>query len=149
MADIVTLNVGGYIYTTSRSTLTNYSDSMLGAMFSGRMETSKDKDGNYWIDANGQIFRYVLDYLRRHTLVLPSDFKDFDLLEAEVGFYQLQDLIGAIQSRRRECAEKTAANVSVPEYIVIDTEFSSRDGLKRLIMMIWVLKPKTSCEVIL
>ena len=58
MAELVKLNVGGYIYTTSRSTLTNYPDSMLGAMFSGRMETSKDKDDNYWIDANGQMFRY-------------------------------------------------------------------------------------------
>ena len=31
--ELVTLNVGGVIYTTTRGTLTKYQDSMLGAMF--------------------------------------------------------------------------------------------------------------------
>ncbi len=31
----MTLNVGGVLYTTTRSTLAKYPDSMLGAMFGG------------------------------------------------------------------------------------------------------------------
>ena len=78
MANIIKLNVGGSIFTTTRSTLTRYPNSMLGAMFSERMPTTKDKEGNYWIDGNWDVFRYVLDFLRRGYLMLPGNFNGFD-----------------------------------------------------------------------
>ena len=61
---IVTLNVGGTKYTTSLSTLTKYPDSMLGAMFSGRHALLLQEDGSYFVDVDGEFFRYVLLYLR-------------------------------------------------------------------------------------
>ena len=100
MAEIVKLNVGGSIYTTTRSTLTRYPNSMLGAMFSGRMQTTQDEHDNYWIDGNGPIFCYVLDFLRRSHLLVPDDFAEFDLLEKEADFYQIPELILAIKRSR-------------------------------------------------
>ncbi|XP_028656150.1 BTB/POZ domain-containing protein KCTD21-like isoform X3 [Erpetoichthys calabaricus] len=50
MSELVTLNVGGKLYTTSRATLACYPDSMLGAMFSGKLPSSKDSQGNCFID---------------------------------------------------------------------------------------------------
>ena len=65
---IVTLNVGGKIFQTSLSTLTKYPDSMLGLMFNhtteGLAPMSKTKDGHYFLDADPEHFRVILNYLR-------------------------------------------------------------------------------------
>nr|XP_020763464.1 BTB/POZ domain-containing protein KCTD6 isoform X2 [Odocoileus virginianus texanus] len=93
MTDPVTLNVGGHLYTTSLTTLTRYPDSMLGAMFGGDFPTARDPQGNYFIDRDGPLFRYVLNFLRTSELTLPLDFKEFDLLRKEADFYQIEPLI--------------------------------------------------------
>ena len=43
----VKLNVGGSLFYTTLSTLTKRADSMLRAMFSGRMEVQTDNEGRY------------------------------------------------------------------------------------------------------
>ncbi|XP_042303826.1 BTB/POZ domain-containing protein KCTD6 isoform X1 [Sceloporus undulatus] len=93
MTEPVTLNVGGHLYTTSLTTLTRYPDSMLGAMFRGDFPTARDSQGNYFIDRDGPLFRYVLNFLRTSELTLPLDFKEFDLLRKEADFYQIEPLI--------------------------------------------------------
>lgn len=100
--EVVTLNVGGMLYTTTRATLTKYTDSMIGTMFSGHyVPTAFDQQGNYFIDRDGFMFRHVLNFLRSGQLCLPQGFKDFDLLEAEADFYQIPSLICAIKSVRQ------------------------------------------------
>ena len=61
---VVTLDVGGTKYRTTLSTLTKYPDSMLGAMFSGRHNLPQQEDGSYFIDRDGEVFKYILMYLR-------------------------------------------------------------------------------------
>ena len=102
MADIVTLDVGGVVYRTKRATLTRYPDSMLGAMFSGRHDVTTDDQGRCFIDGDGSLFRYVLNFLRRSELALPEDFKELDMLRKEAAFYQLQPLVDAIENCTRE-----------------------------------------------
>ncbi|XP_077070539.1 BTB/POZ domain-containing protein KCTD6 [Siphateles boraxobius] len=89
----VTLNVGGQLYTTSISTLQRYPDSMLGAMFRGDFPTTRDTQGNYFIDRDGTLFRYILNFLRTSELTLPVDFMETDLLRKEADFYQIEPLI--------------------------------------------------------
>ena len=55
--NVVNLNVGGYLFTTSLSTLTKYEDSMLAVMFSGRHDIVRDESGRYFIDRDGEYFR--------------------------------------------------------------------------------------------
>ena len=58
-ASTIKLNVGGKIYQTTLDTLRKDPDSMLCAMFSGRFELTPDeKDGTYFIDRDGKLFRY-------------------------------------------------------------------------------------------
>ena len=97
--DIINLNVGGTIYTTSRSTLTQYPDSMLGAMFGGKLplENNKDSQGNYFIDRDGDLFKYILNFLRVSKLILPNNFQDTEAFQMEVDFYQIQPLIDEFQ----------------------------------------------------
>ena len=61
---VVTLDVGGTKYRTTLSTLTKYPDSMLGVMFSGRHDLPQQEDGSYFIDRDGELFKYILMYLR-------------------------------------------------------------------------------------
>lgn len=89
----VSLNVGGSVYRTSLSTLRRYPDSMLGAMFGGDLPTVRDAQGNYFIDRDGPLFRYVLNFLRTSELTLPCDFKETALLRKEADFYQIEPLI--------------------------------------------------------
>ncbi|XP_071798810.1 uncharacterized protein [Asterias amurensis] len=102
MSDLVTLNVGGSLYTTTVSTLTCYPVSMLGRMFGGDLPTHRDNNGHYIIDGDGPIFRHVLNFLRRASLCLPHDFKEWDLLSAEAEFFQIKELIDEVESLKEK-----------------------------------------------
>jgi len=91
--DIVKLNVGGVKYSSTRSTLIKHPKSMLGAMFSGQIPSQLDEDGNFFIDRDGKIFRYILQFLRSGEVTLPKEHKDYSLLQSEALFYQIQPLI--------------------------------------------------------
>ncbi|XP_033746860.1 BTB/POZ domain-containing protein KCTD7-like [Pecten maximus] len=61
---VIPLNVGGVKYVTRLSTLCKYPDSMLAALFSGRHAVDKDQSGCYFLDSNGSMFGYILEFLR-------------------------------------------------------------------------------------
>lgn len=94
---IIDVNVGGNVYTTSLASLTRFPDSMLGVMFSGRRPVAKDSRGNFFIDRDGPMFRYVLNFLRSSKLNLPDNFQEFDQLAEEADFYQIPRLIEALK----------------------------------------------------
>ena len=97
---IVELNVGGVFYTTALSTLVKEPDSLLGQMFTGRSKTPliKDAKGKHFLDRDGVLFRYVLDYLRNQKLVLPENFHERDRLKTEAEFYKLPNMVKCVCS---------------------------------------------------
>lgn len=90
---LVTLNVGGKLYSTTLETLTRFPDSMLGAMFRGPQPALLDSCGNYFIDRDGKTFRHVLNFLRFGRLDLPEGYAELSLLRAEADFYQIRPLL--------------------------------------------------------
>lgn len=90
------------MYTTTLNTITRDPNSMLGIMFSGRQKIAQDSKGNYFIDRDGALFRYVLNFLRSWELCLPQSFDDFEQLSVEADFYQVDDLIKALQILRED-----------------------------------------------
>ena len=80
---------------------------MLAVMFSGRHPFSKDREGRYFIDRDGQHFGHILSYLRSDALP-PEEAVVHVLREAE--FFCLQSLIEKLEAssprviaiRRRE-----------------------------------------------
>ena len=116
--EVVTLNVGGQLYTTTKATLTKYPDSMLGAMFGGQFISSTyDAQGNYFIDRDGTLFRHVLNFLRSGRLCLPQKYGDMDLLEAEADFYQIPPLIVAVRDQRiAETKEKQGYYLEILDF---------------------------------
>ena len=114
MSDIITLNVGGTIYTTSRTTITRYPTSMLGCMFSDRLPSAVDKHDNYVIDRDGKLFRYVLNFLRSCKLTLPENFQEYELLAVEADFYQIPELIKAVlESKTSDMGKKKKGDIVV------------------------------------
>ncbi|XP_037675928.1 BTB/POZ domain-containing protein KCTD15 isoform X2 [Choloepus didactylus] len=72
----VHIDVGGHMYTSSLATLTKYPDSRISRLFNGTEPIVLDSlKQHYFIDRDGEIFRYVLSFLRTSKLLLPDDFK--------------------------------------------------------------------------
>uniref|UniRef100_A0AAR2LSQ0 BTB domain-containing protein n=1 Tax=Pygocentrus nattereri TaxID=42514 RepID=A0AAR2LSQ0_PYGNA len=92
--ELVELNVGGQVYVTRRATLVSVPDSLLGRMFGQQSpsELSTDTKGRFFLDRDGFLFRYILDYLRDGNLVLPDYFRERAGLRREAEFFQLRDL---------------------------------------------------------
>ncbi|KAK7489838.1 hypothetical protein BaRGS_00018860 [Batillaria attramentaria] len=95
---IVELNVGGVMYTTSLETLTKQPDSLLAGLFGDKSKSKlvRDTKGKYFIDRDGVLFRYVLDYLRNLRLVLPENFHERDRLKQEAEYYKLSDMVTSL-----------------------------------------------------
>ena len=110
MNQIINVNVGGCLYTTTLHTLLQ-KDSRLARMFDGSEPCPKDSQGNYFIDRDGTIFRYVLNFLRTSRLNLPDGFQDFGQLAEEAEFYGVPTLLQAVEERRRESTPKTKPSI--------------------------------------
>lgn len=89
---MVTLNVGGAKFTTFASTLQRFPESRLAHMLDGGDRDFRVVNGQYFVDRDGSLFSYILDYLRTSQLTLPSDFSDYERLQREAEFYQLEAL---------------------------------------------------------
>ncbi|XP_060528582.1 BTB/POZ domain-containing adapter for CUL3-mediated RhoA degradation protein 3 [Cylas formicarius] len=87
----VKLNVGGSLHYTTIGTLTKH-DTMLRAMFSGRMEVLSDSDGWILVDRCGKHFGTILNFLRDGTVSLPESSKDIAELLAEAKYYCIAEL---------------------------------------------------------
>ncbi|XP_065745589.1 BTB/POZ domain-containing adapter for CUL3-mediated RhoA degradation protein 3 [Phocoena phocoena] len=86
----VKLNVGGALYYTTMQTLTKQ-DTMLKAMFSGRMEVLTDSEGWILIDRCGKHFGTILNYLRDGAVPLPESRREIEELLAEAKYYLNKD----------------------------------------------------------
>ncbi|XP_069780864.1 BTB/POZ domain-containing protein KCTD8-like isoform X5 [Narcine bancroftii] len=92
--EVVELNVGGQVYVTKHHTLVSVSDSLLANLFSKNNDKvlPRDNRGRYFLDRDGFLFRYILDYLRDKQLVLPEHFPEKERLLREAEHFQLGDL---------------------------------------------------------
>ncbi|KAF7465270.1 hypothetical protein GHT09_004858 [Marmota monax] len=93
----VQLNVVGSLYYTTVRVLTQR-DTMLKAMFSGRMEVLTDKEG--WIPINrcGKHFGTIFNYLRDDPITLPQNRQELKELMAEEKYYLIQGLVNMCQT---------------------------------------------------
>lgn len=100
-SEIIELNVGGQVYVTRHKTLIAVPDSLLWNMFSKKTprELARDSKGRFFLDRDGFLFRYILDYLRDLNLVLPDYFPEKSRLQREADFFQLRDLARRLSPR--------------------------------------------------
>uniref|UniRef100_A0A3Q2T671 Potassium channel tetramerisation domain containing 12.1 n=1 Tax=Fundulus heteroclitus TaxID=8078 RepID=A0A3Q2T671_FUNHE len=100
-SEIIELNVGGQVYVTRHKTLVAVPDSLLWNMFTKKSpkELARDSKGRFFLDRDGFLFRYILDYLRDLNLVLPDYFPEKSRLQREADFFSLRDLAKRLSPR--------------------------------------------------
>uniref|UniRef100_A0A803T9F3 Potassium channel tetramerisation-type BTB domain-containing protein n=1 Tax=Anolis carolinensis TaxID=28377 RepID=A0A803T9F3_ANOCA len=93
--EVIELNVGGQVYFTRHSTLTGIPHTLLWKMFTSKREAvndlAKDNKGRIFIDRDGFLFRYILDYLRDKQVVLPDHFPERGRLKREYLIFTAKD----------------------------------------------------------
>ncbi|KAL3848618.1 hypothetical protein ACJMK2_019466 [Sinanodonta woodiana] len=115
------VNVGGTLYTTTRSTLTKYEGSLIWRIFTGDMACPRDERGTYFLDRDGHVFRFILNYLRSDKLVVPQGYRDLDILKEEADHYGLEGLVRevdsliALRKRRRRPRQRKKSSQSTGE----------------------------------
>ena len=72
---IIKLNIGGKRYETSKDTLLFFKGTVLEKMINGSIPILRVKD-RIFIDRNGKIFEYILDYLRNPNEWSPPENKE-------------------------------------------------------------------------
>uniref|UniRef100_A0A2K5RU29 Potassium channel regulatory protein n=1 Tax=Cebus imitator TaxID=2715852 RepID=A0A2K5RU29_CEBIM len=90
--ELVTLNVGGKIFTTRFSTIKQFPP-WLACMLDGRDQEFKMVGGQIFVDRDGVLFSFILDFLRTHQCLLPTNFSDYLRLQREALFYELHSLV--------------------------------------------------------
>ncbi|KAG3272233.1 BTB/POZ domain-containing protein KCTD16 [Ictidomys tridecemlineatus] len=92
---IIELNVGGQVYITRYPTLISIPGSLLWEMFSEKnlCSLTQDNKGRFFIDRDGFLFRYVLDYMRDRQVVLPDHFPEHGRLQREAEYFRLPELV--------------------------------------------------------
>ena len=106
---VVTLDVGGKRFKTTRDTLTKVPGSMLEAMFGGRHPLHPETDGSFFIDNDGTDFEEILNYLRHGTVYLHDDQVRKRKLASHALFYGLD---GLHQVLNPPCAVVTAIGLT-------------------------------------
>ncbi|XP_015264512.1 PREDICTED: BTB/POZ domain-containing protein KCTD12-like [Gekko japonicus] len=93
--EIVELNVGGQVYITRHNTLTSIPGSLLWEMFTQKniRSLARDNKGRFFVDRDGFLFRYILDYMRDQQLVLPEHFPERSRLQREAEYFKLPELV--------------------------------------------------------
>ncbi|XP_078520176.1 BTB/POZ domain-containing protein KCTD12-like [Lissotriton helveticus] len=99
--EIVELNVGGQVYITRYQTLLSVPGSLLCDMFSlkNARALARDSKGRFFLDRDGFLFRYILDYMRDQQLVLPDHFPERSRLQREAEYFRLPELAKVLAPR--------------------------------------------------
>ncbi|KAL8180718.1 UNVERIFIED_CONTAM: BTB/POZ domain-containing protein kctd12 [Gekko kuhli] len=93
--EIIELNVGGQVYITRHNTLISIPGSLLWEMFTQKniRSLARDNKGRFFVDRDGFLFRYILDYMRDQQLVLPEHFPERSRLQREAEYFKLPELV--------------------------------------------------------
>ncbi|KAK6632834.1 hypothetical protein RUM43_012573 [Polyplax serrata] len=104
LQDWVKLNVGGRIFTTSRSTLvTKEPTSMLARMFAQDDDSylmtpsDLDENGAYLIDRSPTYFEPILNYLRNGQLIFDKNVNPAGILQ-EARFFRIESLVEHLEN---------------------------------------------------
>jgi len=113
LTDWVTLDVGGRIISTYRSTLVSCPSSMLARMFSlnSSLEPAKTHGGYYSIDADPDIFSVILNWLRYRKVLLPTTLTKHSV-SVLAEYFGLTDLV--------EELAPSPADTTWPEVVSLD-----------------------------
>ncbi len=86
-------------FTTSVQTLTVFPHSLLGAMFSGKHSVKKDAQGRIFIDRNGKLFEYVLDFLRDGEIAIDKKDEHLKAKFIKAKYFILDEMVAFLEGK--------------------------------------------------
>ncbi|GJS51634.1 FH protein interacting protein FIP2, partial [Tanacetum coccineum] len=106
----------GKKFCTTVDTLTQREpDSLLAAMFSGCHTVCKDSEGSVFLDRDGKLFQYILNWLRNGVVPNLSDLKCSELL-LEAEYYELLGLVDGmtkVLNKRRKDESSSIVRLNI------------------------------------
>jgi len=94
MSQIIELNVGGSVYCTTINTLLSEKNSFFETLINKKSEQVKDSNNRIFLDRDGPLFNYILDYLRNKlSFVPPNNLIETNRLKIEAEYYKLDDMV--------------------------------------------------------
>lgn len=140
---VIELNVGGVLYTTTAKTLKNGEESStLKSLLNGNGSVPRDSTNRIVIDRDGALFRYVLDYLRTRSLILPENFAERMRLKAEAEYFRLPGLIKMLDT-----TALSTTTLALAVNNIIGTNGSSGDEPRRNSIVISPSSPSPTAEL--
>lgn len=128
----VVLDVGGRKFITLASTLSE--SQFLSALVSGRWDHNQQNDGSFFIDADPDLFQYVLEYLRRHLMPLcwdrekGHDLTRYTALLHEAEYYGIPKLSRWLKEQKY--LDAVTITIKVTQRPIPDNEQITFEGLK-------------------
>lgn len=117
--EVLNLNVGGHVFATRRSTLCVYDGSYLANLFSGRWESSieRDKEGCFFLDFDPYCFQLVLNFLRSRRMESPQAPAPLPKVPSERAdqFWHLVEYFGLTEQFQEAEAAASEAAVALAE----------------------------------
>ena len=108
-SDTVKFNVGGKQFTTTRNLINQQPNSMLSTMISdtwNKSNTDDSDDKPIFIDRSGDIFHYVLEYMRYGSVFLPTSIPT-EMFTRDLEYYLLKyDVSTITDGEQRFAAQK-------------------------------------------
>ncbi|XP_064032300.1 potassium channel regulatory protein [Pogoniulus pusillus] len=115
--EMVVLSVGGVRFVTLASTLLRFPESRLAQMLNNDDQEFKLVNGEFFVDRDGTLFSYILDFLRTLQISLPTDFSDYQRLQREAEFYRLYPLANLLKQE----------HLLKPRLEILEVRFSLQD----------------------
>jgi hypothetical protein len=112
---VVELNVGGVYYATTLGTLLSEQESLFVHLFSTLESTSsklKDSKNKLFFDRDGLLFRYILDFLRNKSIILPENFCEKRRLKREAEYFKLAKMVKLLDDMKEPIMENETSNPS-------------------------------------
>lgn len=128
-SSIIELNVGGVYYTTSYKTLNAEPNSLFVSLLDPN-HLVKDAQNKIFIDRDGLLFKYLLEYLRNKTLVLPENFLEKSRLKQEAEYFKLNNMV-----KMFECMDMSSlslTNISDRSSVSLNSTVPSLIGRKKI-----------------
>ena len=107
---------------------------MLAAMFSGRYEIERCKDGAFFINRDGTHFRFILNYLRNGELILPDGATFLKELKVETKFYLIQGILDDLVSKGPQNFKESVILTNEEHRSVLSGWLPQQDGKWQLLM---------------
>lgn len=92
-SQVVQLNIGGHVFSTTLATIRKFPDSTLADLVNGSSKSRMDSEGRYFIDRDGTHFGHILEYLRTENL--PT--KHLHDMHKDALYYDIKPLVKAIE----------------------------------------------------